>query len=121
MYWRAWLIASSSVARSTGRKDAASFHSPVFASRYLRQLKVMDRLCCAQHNRSITIAPRRYRDQKTGKWEDASSLRPMDLPSLLLALEAAHRYVTSTPLPGLSADGEALDDAGSPEDGEVAP
>ena len=39
--------------------------------------------------RSITIAPRRYRDTKTGKWEDASSLRTTDLPSLILALDVA--------------------------------
>ena len=56
--------------------------------------------------RSITIAPRRYRDPKTGKWEDASSLRTTDLPSIILALEAAHAYVSSTPLPGLPAEGE---------------
>ena len=40
--------------------------------------------------RSITVAPRRYLDEKTGKWEDASSLRTTDLPSLILALQAAH-------------------------------
>ena len=56
--------------------------------------------------RSITIAPRRYLDEKTGKWEDASSLRTTDLASLILALEAAQQYVLSTPLPGLPAEGE---------------
>ena len=56
--------------------------------------------------RSIAIAPRRYLDSKTGKWEDASSLRPTDLPALILALQAAHDYVQSTPLPGLPAAGE---------------
>src|SRR5437763_8534080 len=54
--------------------------------------------------RSITIAPRRYLDDKTGQWEDASSLRTTDLPSLILALEAAHAFVSSTPLPGLPAE-----------------
>ena len=39
--------------------------------------------------RSVTIAPRRYLDDKTGKWEDASSLRATDLPSLILALDVA--------------------------------
>ena len=39
--------------------------------------------------RSITIAPRRYIDPKTGRWEDASSLRTTDLPSLILALDKA--------------------------------
>jgi len=39
--------------------------------------------------RSITISPRRYLDAKTGNWEDAGSLRPADLPSLMLALHVA--------------------------------
>lgn len=39
--------------------------------------------------RSITVAPRRYRDKKTGQWKDASSLRPIDLPTLMLALSKA--------------------------------
>src|ERR1043165_7513237 len=58
--------------------------------------------------RSITIAPRRYLDDKTASWEDAKSFRVTDLPSLILALQAAHDYVHSTPLPGLPAasDGE---------------
>lgn len=54
--------------------------------------------------RSITIAPRRYRDAKTGQWLDASSLRPVDLPSLMLALQAAHDHVLHTPLPGQPAE-----------------
>jgi hypothetical protein len=56
--------------------------------------------------RSITISPRRYLDQKTGNWEDAGSLRPADLPSLILALEAAHEFVSTTPLPGQPAEGD---------------
>jgi hypothetical protein len=39
--------------------------------------------------RSITVNMRRYRDKKTGEWKDASSLRPTDLPSLILALDIA--------------------------------
>jgi hypothetical protein len=70
--------------------------------------------------RSITIAPRRYLDDKTGKWEDASSLRPTDLPSLILALQAALDNVHSTPLPGLLAEGEEPAEANPLEDGEVA-
>src|SRR5437588_8590015 len=50
--------------------------------------------------RSITFASRRYRDPKTGEWKDAGSLRSTDLPALILALQAAHDYVSSTPLPG---------------------
>jgi hypothetical protein len=39
--------------------------------------------------RSLTIAPRRYLDKKTGEWRDAQSLRSADIPSLLLALHVA--------------------------------
>src|ERR1017187_9997630 len=69
--------------------------------------------------RSITIAPRRYLDEKTGRWEDASSLRTNDLPSLILALQAAHDYVHSTPLPGLPADGEEPAESNPLDDGEL--
>ena len=70
--------------------------------------------------RSVTLAPRRYIDEKTGKWEDASSYRTTDIPVLLLALQAAHDYVHSTPLPGLPAEGEEPADANSLDDGELA-
>ena len=70
--------------------------------------------------RSITIAPRRYINAKSGKWEDASSLRTTDLPSLILALEAAHAYVSSTPLPGLPAEGEEPTESNGHVDGELA-
>jgi hypothetical protein len=70
--------------------------------------------------RGITIAPRRYLDEKTGKWQDASSLRTNDLPSLILALQAAHDYVNSTPLPGLSADSEEPADPSVLDDGDDA-
>ena len=72
--------------------------------------------------RSITIAPRRGLDEKTGKWEDASSLRVTDLPSLILALQAAHDYVHTTPLPGLPAagDGEVPAETNPLDDGELA-
>jgi hypothetical protein len=39
--------------------------------------------------RSVTINSRRFRDKKTGNWKDAKSLRPTDIPALLLALENA--------------------------------
>lgn len=54
--------------------------------------------------RSITIEPRRYKDRRTGKWEDASSFGPVDLPLLLYALEQARDYVFSEPLPGQDRD-----------------
>ncbi len=68
--------------------------------------------------RSITISPRRYLDPKTGEWQDAGSLRPADLPSLILALEAAHEFVTNTPLPGQQAEGEEHVDPTPPESGQ---
>jgi hypothetical protein len=36
--------------------------------------------------RSVTVNMRRCFDKKTGEWKDASSLRPTDLPSLILGL-----------------------------------
>ena len=56
--------------------------------------------------RSVTIQPRRYRDQKTGNWKNAASLRPTDLPALMLALDAAMAFVAHTPLPGQAVDDE---------------
>ena len=55
--------------------------------------------------RSITIAARRYRDPKTGEWKDAVSYRPVDLSTLVLALESARRYCSQTPLPGQPLEG----------------
>lgn len=40
--------------------------------------------------RSISIAPRRYKDKDTGEWKDAQSYRPGDLTALILALEKAY-------------------------------
>ncbi len=50
--------------------------------------------------RSITLAPRSYRDAKTGEWNDSSSYRPIDLPAIILALQKAYEFTTTTPLPG---------------------
>ncbi len=50
--------------------------------------------------RSITIAPRRYRDNNSGDWKDTYSYRPGDLPALIFALTKAQEYVFTTPLPG---------------------
>ena len=41
--------------------------------------------------RSITLAPRRYLEEKTGQWKDASSFRPVDLATLELALANAQK------------------------------
>lgn len=63
-----------------------------------------------RETRSITIAPRRYRDPKSGGWKDSKSFRPSDIPILLVGLQKAMEYVYTTPLPG--SDDEA------PEHGE---
>jgi len=49
--------------------------------------------------RSITIAPRRYRDRQTGEWKDSGSFRPSDIPILLVGLQKAMEFVYTTPLP----------------------
>ena len=49
--------------------------------------------------RSITIAPRSYRDDDR-KWQEAKSYRPIDLAALILALQKAQEHCTTTPLPG---------------------
>ena len=93
------------------------FHGGVGVAVWLNEVETADG---KRFFRSITIAPRRYLDEKTGKWENASSLRTTDLPSLILALEAAHAYVSSTPLPGLPAEGDEPDDTGPLANGESA-
>ena len=71
--------------------------------------------------RSLTIAPRRYIDPKTGKWEDANSFNVTDLPALILGLEAAHRFMTTTPLPGQQADEELVQMATSDDGNDQIP
>jgi hypothetical protein len=60
--------------------------------------------------RSITLAPRRYRDPKSGDWKDATSYRPVDLSILELALAHARQYIASTPLPGQPVEGEEYEE-----------
>ncbi|MCH8042811.1 MAG: hypothetical protein IID44_03745 [Planctomycetes bacterium] len=50
--------------------------------------------------RSITIAPRRYRDKTTGEWKDSDSYRPIDLAALILALQKAQEHIYTNPVPG---------------------
>lgn len=54
--------------------------------------------------RSITLNPRRYKDAKTGQWQDSSSYRTSDLPALKFALEKALEFVYTTPLPDEESD-----------------
>jgi hypothetical protein len=49
--------------------------------------------------RSITIAPRRYKDD-AGNWQDAGSYRPIDLTALILALQKAQEHIATHPLAG---------------------
>lgn len=65
--------------------------------------------------RSITIAPRRYRDRQSGEWKDATSFRAGDLTALILALEKAREYCLTSPLPGEKYDEEAAEGADAPE------
>ncbi|MCI0541278.1 MAG: hypothetical protein L0Z50_39260 [Verrucomicrobiales bacterium] len=60
--------------------------------------------------RSITLAPRRYLDPKTGDWKDAASYRPVDLATLELAIAAARQFIASTPLPGQPVEGEEYEE-----------
>ncbi len=55
--------------------------------------------------RSITIAPRSYKDE-AGNWQEARSYRPIDLAALILALQKAQEHCTTTPLPGQPDDTE---------------
>ena len=54
--------------------------------------------------RSISISPRRYQDQASGKWKDAKSFQPSDLPALMFALQQAQEYIIQNPLRNTDAD-----------------
>jgi hypothetical protein len=69
--------------------------------------------------RSVTIAPRRYRDSKSGDWKDAGSLRSTDLPALILALQASLQFMTSTPLPGQPIEDEQPEPAAPSDNGAI--
>lgn len=69
--------------------------------------------------RSVTLAPRRFRDPKTGEWKNAASYRPVDLATLELVLAHARQYVATTPLPGQPVEGEEYDELHGADNGEV--
>jgi hypothetical protein len=48
--------------------------------------------------RSITIAPRRYKDDESGEWRDSPSFRTSDIPALIHALTQAQSYIYRVPL-----------------------
>ena len=60
--------------------------------------------------RTVTLAPRRYRDPQTGEWRNGA-YRSVDLPAMLLGIQAAHDYCLQTPLPGESAESDEGDGA----------
>ncbi|MFL5328565.1 MAG: hypothetical protein ACJ8C4_06590 [Gemmataceae bacterium] len=91
------------------------FHGGVGVAVWLNEVKTEDGV---RYYRSITIAPRRFRN-KDGDWQDAGSLRGTDIPSLVLALEAAHEFIRTTPLPGESAEDEVPDNPPVSGKGEV--
>ena len=63
--------------------------------------------------RSVTIAPRSYRDEN-GEWQQSGSYRPIDLPAMILALQKAYEYCTTTPIAGAPAAAEAPPDVDTP-------
>lgn len=71
--------------------------------------------------RSITFAARRYLDEKTGEWKDATSYRPVDLATLELAIQAARQFIASTPLPGQPVQGEEYEELHGADNGEAPP
>ncbi len=61
-----------------------------------------------RYARTITFAPRRFRDTKSGEWRDVA-YRPVDLSAMLLAIQAALDFCNSAPLPGQAAEPEEID------------
>lgn len=92
------------------------FHGGVGVAIWLNDVQTAEG---QRYFRSVTIAPRRYRDPETGEWRDAGSLRSSDLPALILALQAAHQFMSSTPLPGQPVEEDQMEDAPSTENGTV--
>lgn len=54
--------------------------------RYITDRANLLRLYGRPHNRSIKLAPRRYLDEMTGQWKDATSYHPVDLSTLARAV-----------------------------------
>src|SRR5436305_12720518 len=96
---------SASAPRHQPERKYGPFHGGVGVAVWLNQVQTDDG---PRFYRGLTIAPRRFRDPKTGDWKDAGSLRATDVQVLILALQAAHDYMTKTPLPGESAEEEQV-------------
>ena len=67
-------------------KKWGPFHGGVSVAVWLNEVETDEGL---KYFRSVTVNGRRFRDKKTGNWKDAKSLRPTDLPALLLGLDVA--------------------------------
>ena len=61
--------------------------------------------------RTVTIAPRRYQDKKTGEWKDSTSFHPNDLPVLIFCLQKSLEFIFTTPLPEHDPDTTEGEDA----------
>jgi hypothetical protein len=94
-------------------KKYGPFHGGVGLAVWLNQV---DGENGPRYFRSCSLAPRRYRDKKTGEWMDAGSLRATDLPAIILAMEAALVFMNSTPLPGEPVEEDVLDAMDARED-----
>ena len=92
------------------------FHGGVGVAVWVNQVQTAEG---TRYFRSLTIAPRRYRDEKSGEWRDAGALRATDLPALILALEAAREFMASTPLPGQPVEEEQPENGAPLQEGAV--
>ena len=67
--------------------------------------------------RSMTLS-RRYKDQKSGEWKDATSFTLAQLRVIRLAITDVEQFVQSTPVPShLPANGGSVESALPPPDG----
>ena len=92
------------------------FHGGVGIAVWVNEVKTESG---TRYFRTLTIQGRRYLDKKTGNWEDAGSFRSTDIPSLVLALQAAHRHMLENPLPGQPVEEESqLEEPAAPTNGD---
>ncbi len=96
------------------------FHNGLGVSIWLNQVETEQG---TRYFRSISLAPRRYRDNRTGEWKDATSYRPIDLGVIQLAIAEALRFCANNPLPGQAIDGDEYEEMHPDEeaDGIVTP
>ena len=88
--------ATSSRTRQPPEKKIGPFSGGIGVAIWLNNVETDDG---TRQYRSITIAPRRYLDKKSGEWKDSGGFAPSDLPALIFALQKAQEYVFTKPLP----------------------